>query len=286
MKKQIIAGIAVIACVALCAAVWPRSAEVEGLPAEPVKSTVTDDEASQNETLLIILSADGLEVATESETPKTEVIMAEEKTEPMPPTEHVSETASIPSVTPKPSAQPSSNPKSGDKTIIDGKPHIWVPGFGWVEDEGGVSVRISVDGKGDINKQVGIMGGGTTVGNPGDELTGNKVGIMGRSDVPSVNTEPAPDTKKYIGGKPHVWVPSFGWVEDQGGGSIGTFAEEMYENSHKIGIMGGSKSYTRESSSPASGQLEPVEGEIHITFVEVPEKNSAPPPYKPDTTAP
>lgn len=27
--------------------------------------------------------------------------------------------------------------------------------------------------------KIGIMGGGTTVGNLGDELTGNKVGIMG-----------------------------------------------------------------------------------------------------------
>jgi hypothetical protein len=35
LKKQTIARIAVIACAALCASVWLRSAEVEGLPAEP-----------------------------------------------------------------------------------------------------------------------------------------------------------------------------------------------------------------------------------------------------------
>lgn len=46
-------------------------------------------------------------------------------------------------------------PKSGDKK--DGK--IYVPGFGWIDDNGG-------------------GGSGTTVGNPGDELTGNKVGSM------------------------------------------------------------------------------------------------------------
>lgn len=46
-------------------------------------------------------------------------------------------------------------PKAGDKK--DGK--IYVPGFGWIEDNGG-------------------GGSGTTVGNPGDELTGNKVGSM------------------------------------------------------------------------------------------------------------
>jgi len=49
----------------------------------------------------------------------------------------------------------SSTPKAGDKK--DGK--IYVPGFGWIEDNGG-------------------GGSGTTVGNPGDELTGNKVGSM------------------------------------------------------------------------------------------------------------
>ena len=48
-----------------------------------------------------------------------------------------------------------STPKSGDKK--DGK--IYVPGFGWIDDNGG-------------------GGSGTTVGNPGDELTGNKVGSM------------------------------------------------------------------------------------------------------------
>lgn len=48
-----------------------------------------------------------------------------------------------------------SEPKSGDKK--DGK--IYVPGFGWIEDNGG-------------------GGSGTTVGNSGDELTGNKVGSM------------------------------------------------------------------------------------------------------------
>ncbi len=48
-----------------------------------------------------------------------------------------------------------STPKSGDKK--DGK--IFVPGFGWIDDNGGGGL-------------------GTTVGNPGDELTGNKVGSM------------------------------------------------------------------------------------------------------------
>jgi len=44
-------------------------------------------------------------------------------------------------------------PQGGDTK--DGK--IYVPGFGWIEDEGGGGEGIVVDGDGDINKQVGIM---------------------------------------------------------------------------------------------------------------------------------
>lgn len=51
MKKQIITGIAVIGCAALCAAVWPRSVKVEDLPAEPIKAAVTAEiEARLEET--------------------------------------------------------------------------------------------------------------------------------------------------------------------------------------------------------------------------------------------
>ena len=49
-----------------------------------------------------------------------------------------------------------SQPQMGDK---NDKGQIYVDGFGWVKDEGG-------------------GGKGTSVGNEGDQLTGNKVGIM------------------------------------------------------------------------------------------------------------
>lgn len=44
-------------------------------------------------------------------------------------------------------------PKGGEKK--DGK--IYVPGFGWVENHGGGGEGTTVDGGGDINKQVGNM---------------------------------------------------------------------------------------------------------------------------------
>jgi len=129
------------------------------------------------------------------------------------------------------------------------------------------------------------MGGGTTVGNPGDELTGNKVGIMGGSVLSSANNEPAPGTKKYIDGTPHVWVSGSGWVKDEGGGSRGTIAEDIYENGHKIGIMGGEESQ-KESAPPPAEQPEPTGDVIYIELQPTPTKNSTPPPYKPNTTTP
>lgn len=43
LKKKIMTGMAIAACVSLCAAVWTRRAEVGYLPAEPVKVAVTAD---------------------------------------------------------------------------------------------------------------------------------------------------------------------------------------------------------------------------------------------------
>lgn len=124
---------------------------------------------------------------------------------------------------------------------------------------------VTVHGKGDINKQVGVMGGG---------------------DAPSSNSDPVQGTKKYIDGTLRVWVPGFGWIEYSGKPSVGIVADDMYENGNKIGSMGGGESPPRETTTPATEQPEPNDGEIHIVFVEVPEKNSTPPPDKPDTVSP
>jgi hypothetical protein len=50
-------------------------------------------------------------------------------------------------------------------------------------------VRVADDEKQVYINKIGVMGGGTTVGNPGDKLTGNKVGIMG-GDEPPKETAP------------------------------------------------------------------------------------------------
>ena len=232
MKKQIIAGITVIACVALCAAVWPRNTEVGDLPAEPVKTAVTAEiEARSEEMPQILISADiptpVAEAVTESEPPIAE-ITAEEKTEPavMP----VSQSAPV-----------STEPKPGDRTVIYGKPHIWIPGFGWIVDEGGGSVR-------------------TIVGNPGNQLTGNKVGILGSPTVGSDG-----DINKQVG-----------IMGD------GTVAEDMYENGHKIGIIGDGESAQSSTSPPTYAEPEITGDMIYVPLQPPVTKDSTPPAYKPN----
>jgi outer membrane biosynthesis protein TonB len=56
-------------------------------------------------------------------------------------------------------------------------------------------------------------------------------------EQPQPSADPAPGERSAAGGKAQVWVPGFGWVED-GGGNIGVYAEDMYENGNKIGSMG------------------------------------------------
>jgi len=57
--------------------------------------------------------------------------------------------------------------------------------------------------------------------------------------VPSAppSSDPKPGTIAVIDGNRCMWIPGFGWIEDNGGGNAGTVAEDMYENGHKIGIM-------------------------------------------------
>lgn len=187
MKRIIMAGIAVIACVALCAVVWPRGADVEDLPAEPVKAIASAEfEARLEETSHIFISEDmpapELETVAESEPQITE-ITAEEKTETVLPTAPASHAVSKP-------APASAEPKPGDRTVIDGEPHVWIPGFGWIVDEGGGSVCTTVGNPGDqlTGNKVGIMGGGTTVDGKGD--IHKQVGIMGGDECPSGTPDP------------------------------------------------------------------------------------------------
>lgn len=53
---------------------------------------------------------------------------------------------------------------------------------------------------------------------------------------PASNTSPSePKSGDKKDGK--IYVPGFGWIEDNGGGGSGTTAKDMYENGNKIGNM-------------------------------------------------
>lgn len=235
MKKQIITGIGIIACVALCAVVLPRSGEVEDLPAEPVKAAVSAEiEARSEESPHIFISDDtpAPEATPVVESEPTKILItAEKETEKPVPTQTAQQA--------KPSAS-SSEPHNGDVRVIDGEKQIYLLGFGWLKDEG---ANI-----------------GTTVGNPGDELTGHKVGVMGGRTVGSKG-----DINKQVG--------------IMGGGTV---AEDMYETGHKIGIMDGGGSASNNASPPAYTELKIIGDVIYTEFQPPVTKNSTPPAYKPN----
>ena len=56
------------------------------------------------------------------------------------------------------------------------------------------------------------------------------------ASAPSSLLEPEPETNGDSSTN-MVYVPGFGWIESQGSNQA-TYAEDMYENINKIGIMG------------------------------------------------
>jgi hypothetical protein len=125
---------------------------------------------------------------------------------------------------------------------VDGEKQIYLLGFGWIKDEGGSSV-------------------GTMAGNPGDQLTGNKVGIMGGGTT----VDGKGDINKQVG--------------IMGGGTV---AEDMYENGNKIGIMGGGECPSSDPASAHAVQPE-ITGDVIYTELQPPvTKDSTPPTYKPN----
>jgi len=105
LKKLIIAGIAIITSVALCASVWPPSAEVGDLPNEPVKTAVNAEvEAWSEEMPQILIPAD-------SNTPEPEAVAEKEHQAPVISTS-------------------SSEPHMGDVRVVNCEKQIYILGFG------------------------------------------------------------------------------------------------------------------------------------------------------------
>lgn len=82
--------------------------------------------------------------------------------------------------------------------------------------------------------------------NPNQKPNGEKVEPPTEENPTPPQTQekpatPTPDTTQPQGGdiqNGQIYVPGFGWIENQGGGGEGSVAEDMYENGNKVGIMG------------------------------------------------
>ena len=125
MNKQIITEIGIIACIALCAAVWPRSAEVGDLPAEPVKTDVSAEIEARSEEMPRIL------FSTDTPAPEAEPIAGREPAGTQITTEK--ETKKPMSAQTAQQAKPpasSSEPHNGNVHIVDGEKQIYLLGFG------------------------------------------------------------------------------------------------------------------------------------------------------------
>ena len=164
MKKFIMATV-IAACIALCAAVWPPSKVLEETPAPPSTPAVCAPEAPVAE-----LKAE-VQTTPPAEKEKEAVPQAEA------PTEIPAEPETTPIETP---AAPQAQPTPGPKTFEEIAPE------------------------------------------PAPEPI---------SESPAVQTTVEPQTGDM------VYVPGFGWIENQGPNHA-DYAADMYENGNKIGIMG------------------------------------------------
>ena len=164
MKKLIMTTV-IAACIALCAAVWPQSKVVKETPVPPPTPAVCAPEAPvaelKTEVETTPLAEKEKEVMPQAEAP-TE-IPAEPETAPIetptapqvqPTSEPEKTSETVPEPTPEPTPEPPAaqttvEPQSGDM--------VYVPGFGWLENQGPNHADYAADMYENGNK-IGIMG--------------------------------------------------------------------------------------------------------------------------------
>ena len=164
MKKFIVATV-IAACIALCAAVWPQSKAVEETPSPTPTPAMCATEAT----------VAGLKTEVETTPPaakeKEAVPPTETSTEiPVEPEPMPNETPAVPQVQPTPSPErtpeavpepipePTPEPPAAQTTVeSQTSDMIYVPGFGWVENQGPNRVEYAADMYENGNK-IGSMG--------------------------------------------------------------------------------------------------------------------------------
>ncbi|ERI90667.1 hypothetical protein HMPREF1982_03705 [Clostridiales bacterium oral taxon 876 str. F0540] len=181
VKKNILVSMCVVVSVVLAVSIislTTKESKVKDVPALANKSeniTVSEDESKKEEPQPVVVPEEDkkddtvntnhipVPKITQTEVSKSQVVIQKENTpKPAPPKEKPKTTDSLtdkskvptyPAKETKPQAQ-AQTPKAGEK---NSKGQVYVPGFGWVEDEGGGGQGKVIDSNGDINKQVGNM---------------------------------------------------------------------------------------------------------------------------------
>ena len=130
MKKRIITAAAFAACLALCAAVWPQNEPAEETPVPPTPTAVIAIQSEVPETPEIIMPKEEKADATQPE-PVDEAAPAPE---PIPAqAAPSSELQAIPEQNATPPQETEPAPVSPDSTPDN---MVYVPGFGWLENQG------------------------------------------------------------------------------------------------------------------------------------------------------
>ena len=165
MENRIIIAAMFTACLALCAAAWPKTEKVWKTPAPSETTAVTTPRPTLPEPEELILPA--ITEKQESGMPEAESapeVAAKELPIPAPEIEDepVAEQKSAPPMqtdpTPVQPAQP--EPKSAPEPIANDNEladMVYVPGFGWIESQGPNHVEYAEDMYENGNK-IGIMG--------------------------------------------------------------------------------------------------------------------------------
>ena len=163
MKNRIIIAAAITACLALCAAVWPQTEKVEKTPAPSETTAVTTPRPTLPEAEKPVLPV--VTEKKESEMPEAESdpeVTAEEMSAPTPEIEKQfeAEQKSAPPMQTEPApvhptqSESAPEPIANDNELAD---MVYVPGFGWIENQGPNHVEYAEDMYENGNK-IGIMG--------------------------------------------------------------------------------------------------------------------------------
>ena len=153
MKKRIITAAAFAACLALCAAVWPRneSAGETPTPTTPAAVIATQPEVPEiAEVEEVIPPEEEKSEATLSELVEEADIVPKPSPTQTPPASEVQ-------VPPEQNATPQQEPEPAPTPDSVSDNMVYVPGFGWIESQGPNHAEYAEDMYENGNK-IGIMG--------------------------------------------------------------------------------------------------------------------------------